>query len=272
MKKGNPMKGAKWTCVVGLFCLAAASWGQSFTLGLVSDGQPKENAAAAYEWAKSKFDAKVIGVPKSKNELTSYGVVWWDESNSASIPAPFLDKAVTDAFRGYVEAGGGLLLTSLAFHYIFEMGVEAEAPRYFGANAASPLDWTDFQISKGQEKHDIFKGLKVENGIIQYDIQGWTDGSDFYTAAGPNGPKKGTLLAEVVKGQPQTNPLAEYKVGSGTVIIVGWVWTAWVINKKLQDVHGPLYGNIVNYLATKSKFAAVEPRGKLAVIWSDLKQ
>lgn len=254
-----------------LWCAVAVGASAQFKVGLVVDGDLKPNSEAAYNWAKGKFDAEVIPRPKSKNDLLGYGVVWWDESHAAAIPAPFLDKATLDAFRGYLEEGGGLLLSNLAFHAIFDMGIEPGQPRYFGGNPASPLNWTDFQIAKGKENHAIFKGLKVENGVIQYDIQGWTEGSDFYAAAGPTGPKTGQVLAQVVDGQPQTNPLCEYQVGNGTAVIIGWVWSSWVVNNKLEATNSALHANIVNYLASKSKFAAVEPQGKIAAVWGELR-
>jgi len=244
---------------------------EAFTVALISDGAPKPNAEAAYKWAQSRFDAKIVGRPTSKNDLLGYGVVWWDESHAPAIPPAFLEKATLDAFRGYVQEGGGLLLSNLAFHALFEMGVESGQPRYFGRNDASPLDWTDIQITKGQEKHPIFKGLKVENGVIQYDIQGWTEGSDFYSPAGPTGPKDGKLLAQVVDGHPQTNPLVEYSVGQGAIVAIGWVWSSFVVNKKLAGVHEPLHANLIEYLASKSRFASVEPSGKLSVLWGSLK-
>lgn len=260
--------------VVLLFGLILNSTnGQEFTLGLVADGQLKPNSEAAYSWAQKNFKAQIIPCPKSKTELTKYGVVWWDESNGPSIPDVFKDNAVIEAFLGYLKDGGGLLLSNLAFHYVYEMGIEPENLRYFAGNANSPLDWTDFKVVAGQEKHPIFKGLKLENNIIQYDIQGWTEGSDFYAAAGPLGPKNkdATLLAQTVDGHPQCNGLVEYKVGNGTLIIIGWVWSSWVVNKKLEDVHGPLHANIIKYLASKSRFAAVQHNGKLITTWADIK-
>jgi len=256
---------------IGILTIPVAA-AQAYTLGLVREGAAQPNAEAAYKWAASKYDTKEIGRPKAKADLLGYGVVWWDESHAPAIPAPFLDKATVDAFRGYVQDGGGLLLSNLAFHYLFERGVESGQPRYFGRNDASPLNWTDFQISKGQDKHPVFSGLKIENGLIQYDIQGWTDGSDFYAAAGPTGPKDGKTLAQVVDGQPQTNPLVEYSVGNGAIVAIGWVWSSWVVNKKLDDVNTKLHANIIDYLATKSAFAAVAPRGKLATSWAELKR
>lgn len=245
--------------------------GQNFTLGLVSDGAPKANAEAAYKWAQENFKAQIIPLPKNKAELSKFGVIWWDESNGAAIPDAFTEKATVDAFLGYIKDGGGVLLSSLAFHYVYEMGIEPENIRYFGANANSPLDWTDIQITQGQEKHSIFKGLEVDNGLIQYDIQGYAEGSDFYGAAAPLGPKNGTLLAQTIDGHPQCNPLVEYKEGDGTIIIIGWVWSSWVINAKLEDVHGPLHSNIIKYLASKSRFAAVDAESKLATKWGSLK-
>ncbi|MFQ6044387.1 MAG: DUF4960 domain-containing protein [Candidatus Poribacteria bacterium] len=240
-----------------------------FRLGLVSDGEPKPNAKAAYEWAQKNFDAKIIPPPNAQAELEAYGVVYWDESHAPAIPARYTDKKTVDAFRGYVEAGGGLLLTNLALHYVFEMGVESTQPRYFGRNDNSPLDWTDFAIAKGQENHPIFKGMKIEKGAIQYDIKGWTEGSDFCIN---NKPKEGKVLAEVMAGHPQCYPLVEYSVGKGTIIVLGWVWSSWVVNKHLEDVHGKLTSNILNYLAEQSAFAPVEYGNKLATVWGIIKK
>jgi hypothetical protein len=256
---------------LSLVLLTSFSWGLDYKLGLVADGVPKANSEAAYSWAQEDFDTEVIPIPTSKENLKKFGVIWWDESNAAAIPDAFMEQDVIDAFLGYVEDGGGLLLSNLAFHYIFEMGIHDENPRYFGA-ANGALDWTDIQITEGQENHPIFKGLDVEDGIIQYDILGYTEGSDFYAAAGPIGPEDdGILLAQVVDGQPQVNPLAEYRVGEGTIILIGWVWSSWVVNEPLEDVHGPLHANIIEYLASRSVFAPVEPKGKLADTWGAAK-
>lgn len=269
------MRLAEISCCFFLLFVLSCSFvlGQSFKIGLVSDGNLKANSESAYKWAQKNFNAEVIPCPKDKEELKKYGVVWWDESNGPSIPDKFKDKSAINAFLGYANDGGGLLLSNLAFHYVYEMGIEPENLRYYGANANSPLDWTDIQIAKGQEKHPIFNGMKIQDGIIQYDIQGWTEGSDFYGPAGPLGPKaKGsTLLAQTIDGRPQCNGLVEYKVGDGSIIIIGWVWSSWAINKKLEDVHGPLHANILNYLASKSKFANVDSEGKLILTWGKIK-
>jgi hypothetical protein len=260
---------------LGLILITSGSWGQNFTLGLVADGALKANSEAAYDWAEGIFDATVIPIPTSSDDLKKFGVIWWDESNGAAIPDAFLDQNVINAFLGYVEDGGGLLLSNLAFHYIFEMDLQDAEPRYFGANANAVLDWTDIQIFEGQEDHAIFKGLDVEDGIIQYDILGYTGGSDFYDGANadvPLGPEdNGIALAKVIDGQPQVNPLAEYHVGAGTIILIGWVWSSWVINEPLEDIHGPLHANIINYLASRSIFAPVEPTGKLTDTWGSVK-
>lgn len=257
--------------IIILSLIIGGSVQAEFRLGLVSDGEPKPNAKAAYEWATKNFDAEIISPPQNSEELKKYGVVWWDESNAPSIPQTFLEEDKINAFKGYVEDGGGLLLSSLAFHYIYDMEIESGQPRYFGREDNSPLDWTDIAIAKGQNNHPIFSGLEVENGIIQYDIKGWTDGSDFYSPQGPVGPNDGELLAEVVSGHPQTNPLAEYSVQKGTILIIGWVWTAWMVNSHLEDVHGKLYENMINYLANKSAFSSVSISGKLPIRWGQLK-
>jgi len=269
----------KKTCFISLMLIAImvvpCSFAQkpSFTVGLVSDGALKANAEVAYKWAQSKFNAQVIPIPKSKADLTKFGVVWWDESNGPSIPNAFTDQAVINSFLNYVKDGGGLLLSNLALHYVNEMGLEANQLRYFGANANIPLDWTDLQIAKGQEKHPIFNGMKVEGGVIQYDILGYCEGSDFYGANGPTGPqnKNSKLLAQTIDKQPQCNGLVEYTVDAGTIIVIGWVWSSFAINAKLEDIHGPLHNNIIKYLATKSKFAAVDLSGKLTSTWGSIK-
>ena len=257
-------------CVGIVVGISTAGWGQNFKLGLVSDGDPKPNAKVAYDWAEDGFDAQIVAPPQAMRELTEFGVVWWDESHAPALPENFTENAVIGAFLDYVEAGGGLLLSNLAFHYVKEMGVESGEPRYFGANANSPLDWTDIQIAKGQEKHPVFDGLKLEQGAVPYDIQGWTEGSDF--CVGPNGPNDGTVLAQVADGHPQCNPLVEYEVGNGVIISIGWVWASWEINQKLLDTHAALHANIINYLASRSAFAAVDASGKLATAWGTVKQ
>ena len=131
----------------------------------------------------------------------------------------------------------------------------------------NPLDTTDIQIAAGQEDHPIFKGMDVENGLIQYDIQGWSQGSDFWAVAGPD--DNGILLASSPGGG--LNALAEYREGAGTIIIIGWVWSSWAVNADLVDIHGPLYANILNHLASRSRLAPVYIHGKLVSTWGAVK-
>jgi hypothetical protein len=153
------------------------------------------------------------------------------------------------------------------------MGLESGDLRYFPENRNIPLDWTDLQIAQGQENHQIFKGLKVVGGIIQYDILGYCEGSDFYGVAEPLGPKykDSKILVQTIEGQSQCNGLVEYRVGDGAIIVIGWVWSAFALNAKLANVHEPLHENIIKYLSTKSKFAPVESAGKLTSTWGTIK-
>lgn len=48
------------------------TWDQNFALGLVSDGAPKPDAEAAYNWAKDNYNARIIPLPKSKDELKEF--------------------------------------------------------------------------------------------------------------------------------------------------------------------------------------------------------
>jgi len=258
--------------LLGLIGFTSTTWSQNFTLGLVADGDLMPNSEEAYNWAMGKFNAQIIPIPESKADLSKLSVIWWDESNSPSIPASFLEQDVIDAFLEYVEDGGSLLLSNLAFHYVFEMGLQEAEPRYFGANENAVLDWTDIQITKGEEDHPIFKGMDIEGGVIQYDILGYAEGSDFYDDADaevPLGPEdNGILLATSIDGQPQVNSLVEYSVKNGNIVLIGWVWSSWVINADLEDIHGPLHANILNYLAV---LAAVEHSGKLVYTWGAIK-
>lgn len=265
--KSKDLMIAGMVVLFGLIGFAPLSWGQDFKLGLVNDGELTPNPEAAYDWAEQNFDVQIIPIPESKEDLKEFGVVWWDESDGPSIPNAFLEQKVIDAFLGYVEDGGTLLLSSLAFHYVFEMGLQDENPRYFGTAPNNPLDTTDFRIAEGQENHPIFEGMDVQDGVIQYDILGWSQGSDFYAVAGPD--DNGVLLASNIGGG--LNALAEYQEGDGTIIIIGWVWSSWAINADLEDIHGPLYANILNYLASRSLFAPVDIHDKLVGTWGAVK-
>jgi hypothetical protein len=181
-----------------------------------------------------------------------------------------------DAFLGFVESGGSLFLSQVAFHYVFDLGLESTEPRWCGPNAdGSP---TGIIAAPGQEEHPVFAGFK-EMGVdpaegFNIDCYGHDSMCDFY----PNGPpNEGTVLGMAYQ-EPhpaawfgQVCPLCEYAVGNGIVIISGWRFTVFRSGEEGCDDHDKmvkLHENIIDYLGM---LASVEPFDKLTTSWGSVK-
>ena len=158
------------------------------------DKVPVEDEAE-YNWAKENYDVTLIhpaGAGKFKDDrgnpvsLGDFQIVWWHRANVNNIPPVFLEQATMDAFMDFVENGGSLFLSQVAFHYVFDLGLESLEPRWCGPNV-------DFAVSgiiasPGQEDHPVYAGFK-EMGLdpaegFNLDCYGHDSMCDFH----PNGP------------------------------------------------------------------------------------
>ena len=270
-----------------LLSLRNPAFSASFRLAFLEAGDavPVEHESE-YTWAVDNYNATLVhpdGAGAFKNDsgnsvrLEDFQVVWWHHASSDSIPPDFLEDATMDAFVSFVEGGGSLFLSQVAFHYVFDLGIETTQPRLPGSNVDHGV--SGIIAAEGQEDHPVFAGFKAL-GVdpaegFNIDCYGHDNMSDFH----PNGPPAiGTVLGMAYQ-EPhpqgwfgQVTPLCEYNVGDGTIIISGWRFTVFRSGDEGCDDHDKmvkLHENIMDYLGT---LAAVEPSGKLASTWGGIKE
>jgi hypothetical protein len=260
--------------------------GAGFKLAFLEaeDKVPVEDESE-YKWAKENYDATLIhpaGAGKFEDDtgnpvrLEDFQIVWWHRANADTIPPIFLEQATMDAFLSFVEEGGSLFLSQVAFHYVFDLGLESLEPRLPGSNVDRAV--SGIIAAPGQEEHPVFAGFKDMGEDpaegFNIDCYGHDSMADFY----PNGPpKEGTVIGMAYQ-EPhpqgwfgQVCPLTEYHVGDGTILISGWRFTVFRSGDedcKHHDKMVKLHENIMSYLG---ELAAVDSRGKLPVTWGRIK-
>lgn len=234
---------------------------QDISIGLLGEPSGPE-AEEAYDWAEANYDAAQIALDAN---LKQFAIVWWHEGTDSAIPPEFLANQVMDNIDEYVSSGGSLLLTGVAFHYVFDLGIESTEPRVYAAGTAEHN--MDLVPADGMDEHPIFDDLEIP---IAWHVIDYCASSDFY---GTPGPEDGEVLVESVT-YPDDHPVCEYSVGAGTIIIMGWIIPTWA--DESADDNRPLVeqftGNALNYLAENSEYSSVDSNGKLPVIWGELKR
>lgn len=269
-----------------LLFLNHVTLGAGFKLAFLEaeDKVPVEDESE-YTWAMDNYNTTLIhpaGTGKFQDDkgnavnLGDFQVVWWHRANVNNIPPLFLENAMMDAFLKFVDDGGSLFLSQVAFHYIFDLGLESLEPRWCSPNVDNAP--TGIIAAEGQENHPVFdgfKGMGVDPAAgFNIDCYGHDNMCDFYPS-GP--PKSGTVLGKAYQ-EPhpaawfgQVCPLCEYEYGDGIIIISGWRFTVFRSGDegcKHHDYMVKLHENIMGYLA---EAAAVDSQDKLTATWGMIK-
>lgn len=176
--------------------------------------------------------------------------VWLHEGDEPTMPAVFSDAKSLKALNTYVTGGGTLFLSGSTFSLVHYMGVEPAKPRAGGPGN----DRNSARIQPTIPTHPIFAGAALGNGrekIVLTD-RGYPAFSDFH---GSGGPRTGTLLGRA-GGE---NPLVEYAVGKGRIIIMGWRLPHFSnATNKHRSALEALTTNILGYLATRDQWIKLE--------------
>ena len=251
------------------------------TVGLLAGSNNLgEVEEAAYEWAEDNFQTKTLLVDKSGNfksggtamQPEAFAVLWIFYTETNTLPDPFLADATKKAVLDYVEAGGGVFLSALALRYVFELGVDDGGdPRVFQPLGKEPPEIGVIPTADGK-KHPVFEGFDTSKPVFLTSMaqDGFT--SDFHNFGGD---PAGTILGTKTRGGGAgagERPFVEYEVGDGAIITLGHhngVYTD-AKSEEGQNLRN-LTANVLNYLGENSAFFAVEPSGKLATTWGDLK-
>ena len=262
-------------------CVIMPAYSAEVTVGLLA-GSAKlgEVEEAAYAWAKDNFKTTPLLVDKSgnfKNAGTAlppeeFAVLWLFYTETNTLPEPFLTDATKKAILDYVEAGGGLYLSALALRYAFELDVEKGGdPRVFMPLGKDPPEIGVVPTADGK-KHPVFEGFDTSKAVYLTSMAQAGFTSDFFNFGKD---PEGTILGTKTRGGGAgggERPFVEYEVGDGLLITLGHHNGVYTDAKSEEsDNLRKLTANVLNYLGENSAFFAVEPNGKLATTWGDLK-
>ncbi len=230
----------------------------------------------ALEFAKETFKTTELGKGDIKSDkFKKFAVVWWNEGDSD--PGP-LSNAEIDAFLDYVESGGAVLLTGKAFSYATPMGLENAQPRAFGPveDDGSKVgiivlkETLDLGLAEGLENVDG-KAPQVDDWI-QVNSTGFPKSGDYFDSLAKNF----TTLAHAWEGgtnyADRIGAFGYWEAGDGKVFNMNWRLPNYHANNKSRDQLEQLTENVINWLASESEFADVSSRGKLPVVWGNLKK
>ncbi len=211
-----------------IFCCATdlpAAGPVGFLLDTPAD-QPGPEAKAAWQIAAKLGPASLVlasSEGRFRDEqgrdvaLDAFPVLWYHQGDSGDAAGPAYSPITVVKLRQYVAEGHGLLLSGAAPGMVQQLGLESLALRRDGPGEgpfAAGLIPTD-------PKHSVFQGLAgnalADEQCFLFNDTGYAAFSDFH---GSGGPARGMLLARA--NSSAENPLVEYELGKGRVIVLGW--------------------------------------------------
>jgi formylglycine-generating enzyme required for sulfatase activity len=173
---------------------------------------------------------------------SDFDVLWYHQGDAIERSLLYQGRSLTE-IRQFAERRGGVLLSGGALAMVAQLGLETQIrpQRHELGN------WRDPAAMVPVEKtHPAFSGLAGEAGLVWLSRGGCPAVADFYWG----GPAEGMILAKTPSG-PE-NPLVEYVLGRGRVIVFGWHWPDYA------DSESPYLGNLtrltsnlLNYLADR---------------------
>jgi len=179
--------------------------------------------------------------------LTQFDVLWCHEGDLATLPADLQNPGTLESLRNFVAEGGGLFLSGVAARLVIDLGAETASMRTVSAGH----DGFQAALIPVVKNHPVFASLPVSpTGAIFFTSGGYPAFADFYGSPRPNA---GRLLARA--NYADENPLVEYRVGKGRIIVLGWR----IPNYSLaSNVHRraleQLTRNILDYLSDETKW------------------
>lgn len=229
----------------------------------------------ALEFAKDTFNTTQLAKKDINSaKLKQYAVVWWNDGDTD--PGE-LSNAEIDALLDYAESGGAILLTGGAVRYVTTMGLEAAQPRQF-----PPVldDGSNVGIIVLQETLDmgLVEGLENVDGNtpqvddwVQVNSSGFPRIADYFDRLAKN---INTLAHAWERGTNYADRIGAFgywKTGDGKVFNMNWRLPNYHANNKSRDQLEQLTENVINWLASESAYLDVTSRGKLPVVWGNLK-
>ncbi|MFC1634639.1 SUMF1/EgtB/PvdO family nonheme iron enzyme [Planctomycetota bacterium] len=172
--------------------------------------------------------------------LSDFDVVWYHQGDAIGRNLMYQGRSLAEIHQ-FAESGCGVLLSGGALAMVAQLRLETEIrpQRHELGNWRDPAGMVPVE-----KTHPAFNGLEGDPGIVWLSRGGCRAVADFYWG----GPAEGMILAKAPSG-PE-NPLVEYVLGEGRVIVFGWYWPDYA------DSESPHRGNLIrltlnllNYLA-----------------------
>lgn len=185
--------------------------------------------------------------------LKDFTVVWYHQGDTPQLPADVENPATIEALRDFVTNGGGLFLSGVAVRLVTALGVE-QAPLRAGGPGH---DSFQAALTPLVEDHPIFTGLaRTVNGQILLTSAGYPAFADFF---GSGRHPAGLLLAKT--NYADENPLVEYALGQGRIIVLGWRIPHYSLTEnQYRGQLERLTESIVRYLTHRESWVSISPQ------------
>jgi len=174
--------------------------------------------------------------------LSDFDVVWYHQGDAIQRSRLYQGRSLA-MIRRFAETGGGVLLSGAALAMVAQLQLETEIrpQRHQQGQWRDPAGMIPVETA-----HPAFNGLDMDAGVVWLSQGGCPAVADFYWG----GPAEGMILAKTPSG-PE-NPLVEYVLGKGRVIVLGWHWPDYADreNPHLDNLI-KLSSNLLNYLANR---------------------
>jgi len=178
----------------------------------------------------------------SVRKMSDFDILWYHQGDAIQRNAMYHGRSLAE-MRQFATSGGGVLLSGGALAMVAQLGLETQIrpQRHELGNWRDPAGMVPVE-----KAHPAFTGLDSNGGIAWLSRGGCPAVADFYWG----GPAEGMILAKTPSG-PE-NPLVEYVLGQGRVIVFGWHWPDYA------DSESPhrsnlirVTSNLLNYLADR---------------------
>ena len=194
--------------------------------------------------------ADASGKARSMGE---FDAVWYHQGDAIARSPMYQGRSLAE-IRQFADRGGGVLLSGGALAMVAQLGLETQMrpQRHELGNWRDPAGMVTVE-----KAHPAFDGLNDDAGIVWLSQGGCPAVADFYWG----GPAEGMILAKTPSG-PE-NPLVEYVLGKGRVIVFGWHWPDYA------DSQNPHRGNLIRLTSNLLTYLTGKEAWRPFVIRSD---
>jgi len=185
--------------------------------------------------------------------LQEFDVVWYHQGDAIRRTGIYRDPSLA-AVHDYATDGRGVLLSGGALAMVAQLRLETEIrpQRHDLGNYREPAGMVPVETD-----HPAFEGLTANKGTVWLSRGGCRAVADFYWG----GPGEGMILAKTPTGHE--NPLVEYRLGKGRLVVFGWHWPDYA------DKQSPHRGNLVRLTTNLLGYLADSTAWQPFVIRSD---